>query len=150
MQGPYSRLLPLSIPDHMLGLCLSCKGVTVSVKMGPIIEVGHDIKQFDGFFSGNALLTFGFDGNVLLRQPDAPEHYDLKLCVSHRYEHGVLAAVIDAACSCVAHLAGNHTCALAALRQEGAQRARPPLDTALLAESGNTITIMHTDDSTYS
>lgn len=51
------------------------KGVTISVKMGPIIDVGHDIKYFDGFYNLHVLLTFGFDGNVILRQPDAPAQY---------------------------------------------------------------------------
>lgn len=51
------------------------KGVTVSVKMGAIIETGHDIKYFNGFFNVGALLTFGYDGTVILRKPNAPEEY---------------------------------------------------------------------------
>lgn len=49
--------------------------MTVSVKMGPIIDSGHDIKQFDGYRSANALLTFGYDGTVILRPPNAPDSY---------------------------------------------------------------------------
>lgn len=51
------------------------KGVTVSVKMGPVIDTGHDMKLFDGFYNLNAFLTYGFDGTLILRQPDAPEDY---------------------------------------------------------------------------
>ncbi|KAF9412260.1 hypothetical protein HW555_009203 [Spodoptera exigua] len=87
MQGPYSRLLPLSTKDtiiaiphlskHMHILKISGeKGLTVSVKMGPIIESGHDIKQFDGFRGANALVTFGYDGVVILRPPHASEEYE--------------------------------------------------------------------------
>lgn len=47
------------------------KGITVSVKIGPIVDSGHDIKSFDGFFNINCLLTAGYDGHVVLRKPDA-------------------------------------------------------------------------------
>ncbi|CAH0602825.1 unnamed protein product [Chrysodeixis includens] len=106
MQGPYARLLPLSTKDTMLAIphlsrhyhilkLNGDKGMTVSVKMGPIIESGHDIKLFDGFRNERALLTFCFDGTVILRPPDAPEKYDLKLILTHRYEDGIKSAVID-------------------------------------------------------
>lgn len=49
--------------------------MTVSVKMGPIIDSGHDIKLFDGFRNERALLTFAFDGTVILRPPEAPDEY---------------------------------------------------------------------------
>lgn len=47
----------------------------MSVKMGPIIESGHDIKQFSGFRGANTLMTFGYDGTVILRSPEAPVKY---------------------------------------------------------------------------
>lgn len=51
------------------------KGVTVSVKMGPIIDTGHEMKQYSAFFNSGALLTYGYDGAVIVRQPHGPEEY---------------------------------------------------------------------------
>lgn len=51
------------------------KGVTVSVKMGPIVETGHDMKQFGAFINSGAFLTYGYDGAVIVRRPDFPEEY---------------------------------------------------------------------------
>lgn len=45
----------------------------MSVKMGPIIDSGHEIKQFDMFFNMHWLLSSGFDGNVILRKPEADQ-----------------------------------------------------------------------------
>ncbi|KAL0895179.1 hypothetical protein ABMA27_013627 [Loxostege sticticalis] len=120
MQGPYAKLMPLATRDMMLAvphlttkvhvLKLSGdKGVTVSVKMGPIVETGHDMKQFGAFINSGAFLTYGYDGAVIVRRPDFPEEYELKLIMSHRYETGIKQAVIDADNQYVVHLAGNGT-----------------------------------------
>ncbi|KAI8428338.1 hypothetical protein MSG28_002530 [Choristoneura fumiferana] len=84
--GPYARLLPLRPKDTMVGIphlsrqyhvlkLSGDKGITVAVKMGPIIESGHDVKYFDGFFNLEAFLTYGYDGTVVLREPDGREEY---------------------------------------------------------------------------
>ncbi|XP_063891413.1 cilia- and flagella-associated protein 43 [Helicoverpa armigera] len=128
MQGPYSRLLPLSTKDTMLAIphlskqmhvlkLSGDKGMTVSVKMGPIIDSGHDIKQFDGYRSANALLTFGYDGTVILRPPNAPDSYDVKLTVTHRYCGGIKSAVTDAEGRMVLHVSAGGTMALTPLHR---------------------------------
>ncbi|CAK1602687.1 unnamed protein product [Parnassius mnemosyne] len=129
MQGPYSEVVPLAVRDcalavphlstHLHVLRLSGeKGITVSVKMGPVFESGHDLRQFRAFCNSNALLTFGYDGAVILRKPDAPEEYDLKLIVSHRYESGVEQAVIDSNNQYIVHLGGNGTAAVTVLNNK--------------------------------
>ncbi|CAG4981928.1 unnamed protein product [Parnassius apollo] len=129
MQGPYSEVVPLAARDcalavphlstHMHVLRLSgVKGKTVSVKMGPVFESGHDLKQFRAFCNGNALLTFGYDGAVILRKPDAPEKYDLKLIVSHRYESGVEQALIDSNSRYIVHVGGNGTTAVTVINNK--------------------------------
>ncbi|CAH2067617.1 unnamed protein product, partial [Iphiclides podalirius] len=139
MQGPYCELVPLSqrgsalaVPHlssqlHVLRLSGE-KGITVSVKMGPVFESGHDLKQCRVFINTGALLTFGYDGSIILRQPDAPEEYDLKLTASHRYESGVEQAVIDSANGYIAHLGGNGTVAVTVLnrQREGATQVALP------------------------
>lgn len=57
------------------------KGGTVAVKMGPIINSGHELKQFSGARGLNSLLTFGADGHVVLRMSDVPPHYGKTLDV---------------------------------------------------------------------
>lgn len=83
---------------------------------------------------------------------------DAKLCVSHRYEHGVRGCVAGAAPGgwCAAHAGGNHTCALLALASAsaapgapGAEQARDPLALRLLSAQDNTIHIINEDDSMY-
>lgn len=49
--------------------------MTVAVKMGPIIDTGHQMKQFETFHNKSAFLTFGYDGNVILRKPHVPVEY---------------------------------------------------------------------------
>ncbi|XP_013178789.1 PREDICTED: cilia- and flagella-associated protein 43 [Papilio xuthus] len=124
MQGPYSQLLPLAQPGcalavphltnqlHVLRLSGE-KGITVSVKMGPVFESGHDLKQCRGYINSAALITFSYDGTVILRKPEAPVEYESKMIVSHRYESGVQQAVVDTALEHLAHLGGNGTVAVA-------------------------------------
>ncbi|GBP70035.1 hypothetical protein EVAR_46277_1 [Eumeta japonica] len=108
MQGPYSKLLPLSTPDtllaiphlsrqyHILGASTEKGGSgTVTVKIVSIIETGHDVRHFGGCATSTALITFGFDGCVILRQPHAPAEYDIKLIASHRYGWGFKQALVD-------------------------------------------------------
>lgn len=45
------------------------------MKMGPIVNSGHELKQFSGSFGVNSLVTFGADGHVVLRTSDSPRHY---------------------------------------------------------------------------
>ncbi|KAH9636977.1 hypothetical protein HF086_008238 [Spodoptera exigua] len=165
MQGPYSRLLPLSNKDtiiaiphlskHMHILKISGeKGLTVSVKMGPIIESGHDIKQFDGFRGANALVTFGYDGVVILRPPHASEEYDLKLTVAHRYEYGVKNVVMDANGKFFIHLAVSGTVACTFLqpydRELGELVHNMPSDAIYNTENiNNTLIIIQNIEKNY-
>ncbi|KAM3957531.1 cilia- and flagella-associated protein 43 [Aphomia sociella] len=161
MQGPYSRLLPLAARDTMLGIphiskqfhvlkLSGDKGVTVSVKMGPIIDSGHDMKHFGGFYSPSALLTFGYDGTVIIREPHAPEEYELKHIVTHRYESGIRQALIDSERSCVIHLAGNQTIAFMELNDSGGPEPQhEPPNESIYDKSLNVITIINQSDKTY-
>lgn len=45
------------------------------MKMGPIINSGHELKHFSGSRGLNSLLTFGADGHVVLRTSNVPPHY---------------------------------------------------------------------------
>lgn len=45
------------------------------MKMGPIINSGHELKQFNGSFGLYSLLTFGADGHVVLRMSNIPPNY---------------------------------------------------------------------------
>lgn len=63
----------------------SQKGITVAVKMGPIVESGHDVKYFDGFFNTGAFLTYGYDGTVVLREPDGREEYGNYITAAWNY-----------------------------------------------------------------
>ncbi|XP_047515252.1 cilia- and flagella-associated protein 43 [Pieris napi] len=164
MAGPYARLLPLSGKDmavavphlttqaHVLKLA-GDKGVTVSVKMGPSLETGHELKHFDAFYSPGAFLTFGYDGAVIMRQSHGPQEYDLKLAVTHRYESGIKQAIIDANATCIAHLGGNKTMVvhhLHGLKQElqvEVHHEPPQMDA--FEESLNTITIINERDKNY-
>ncbi|XP_038207822.1 cilia- and flagella-associated protein 43 [Zerene cesonia] len=164
MAGPYSRLLPLSGKDmavaiphlstkaHVLKLSGE-KGVTVSVKMAPIIETGHELKYYDGFFNSGALLTFGYDGTVVIRQAHGPQEYELKLSATHRYESGIREAIIDAHNTYIAHLAGNGTVVVQYLHglrvdlQTELHHEPPALD--LFEEALNTITIIGERDKNY-
>ncbi|XP_045540387.1 cilia- and flagella-associated protein 43 [Papilio machaon] len=126
MQGPYAQLLPLAqagcalaVPHltnqlHVLRLSGE-KGVTVSVKMGPVFESGHDLKHCRGYINSAALITFSYDGTVILRKPEAPVEYESKIIVSHRYESGVQQAVVDTNLEYLAHLSGNGTVAVTML-----------------------------------
>ncbi|XP_063839053.1 uncharacterized protein LOC135088095 [Ostrinia nubilalis] len=136
MQGPYAKLMPLAARDTMLAIphlttkvhvlkLAGDKGVTVSVKMGPMIDTGHEMKQFSAYLGARALLTYGYDGAVILRRPDFPEDYELKLVMSHRYESGVRQAVIDADNQFVIHLAGNRTVACAFLHDRDDLKHEP-------------------------
>ncbi|XP_072937186.1 cilia- and flagella-associated protein 43 [Epargyreus clarus] len=165
MAGPYTRLLPLRQRDtglavphlsgqlHVINLS-GDKGVTVSVKMGSMFESGHDLKQYNAFYNSNALLTFSYDGTVILRQPTAPEEYEMKLIVSHRYERGVQQAVVDGALGCVVHLAGNG--ALAALRlpphrhdEQHLQPHHQPPEPSVFERANNVLTIINYSDKNY-
>ncbi|XP_049868319.1 cilia- and flagella-associated protein 43 isoform X1 [Pectinophora gossypiella] len=123
MAGPYARLLPLSIKDSMLAIpylsrnyhilkLTGDKGVTVSVRMGPIIDSGHDLKQFSGVRGELGLMTYGADGAVVLRQPDAPPTYDFKYVASHRYEPGIKYVVLENTNKYFVHLGKNRTLAV--------------------------------------
>ncbi|XP_059058121.1 cilia- and flagella-associated protein 43 [Achroia grisella] len=161
MQGPYARLLPLACKDTMLGIphiskqfhvlkLSGDKGITVSVKMGSIIDSGHDMKQFGGFFNMAALLTYGYDGTVIMRQPDGPVEYDCKLIVTHRYETGIRQAVTDSERSYIAHLAGNRTIALLQLHDRGdPEPLHEPLKETIYERSVNLISIIDQGDKTY-
>ncbi|XP_028044067.1 cilia- and flagella-associated protein 43 isoform X1 [Bombyx mandarina] len=129
MQGPYARLIPLSDSDTMVAIphlskeyhvlkLAGEKGVTVSVKMGPIIDSGHDIKYFDGTYANGCFLSFGYDGLLVLRKAPALEQYDLKLVASHRYELGIKQAIIDADNKFVVHIGRNNTLCCTCLREE--------------------------------
>ncbi|KAJ0182154.1 hypothetical protein K1T71_002876 [Dendrolimus kikuchii] len=164
MQGPYTRLLPLSAKDTMLGIphltrqyhilkLSGDKGVTVQVKMGPIIEAGHDIKYFLGFFNVGAFLSYGYDGSCIVRQPDAPEQYELKIRTTHRYERGILEAVIDDENNYVCHLAGNHSFACTYLRGNKKEllvelKHEEP-DMKIFDDSDNTISIINYGQKNY-
>ncbi|XP_030024874.2 LOW QUALITY PROTEIN: cilia- and flagella-associated protein 43 [Manduca sexta] len=162
MQGPYQKLLPLSTKDTMLAIphlskqfhvlkLSGDKGVTVSVKMGPIIDSGHDIKSFMGFLNFGALLTYGYDGTIIFRQPDAPEEYELKLITSHRYESGIRNALVDAHNTCILHLGRNRTlaCALLHAHTEPGDPAHAPIDINLFDEKVHTVTIIGEKDKNY-
>ncbi|XP_022821097.1 cilia- and flagella-associated protein 43 isoform X2 [Spodoptera litura] len=165
MQGPYSKLLPLSAKDTMIAIphlsrqmhilkLNGDKGVTVSVKMGPIIESGHDIKQFSGFRGANTLMTFGYDGTLILRSPHTPEETDLKLIVTHRYEYGVKSAVVDANGDFFLHLAVGGTMACTFLRRRDQELGdithNAPSDaTCKTDDKANTITVIHYNDKNY-
>ncbi|XP_052758643.1 cilia- and flagella-associated protein 43 [Galleria mellonella] len=161
MQGPYARLLPLATKDTMLGiphiskqfhvLKLSGeKGVTISVKMGPIIESGHDMRQFGGYFNNVAVLTYGYDGTVIIRQPDAPSEYVCKQIVTHRYECGIRQALVDGERSYITHLAGNRTIAVLRLHDRGEPDPQhEPLNKNIFERNGNTLLIINDTDKTY-
>ncbi|CAH2989003.1 unnamed protein product [Chilo suppressalis] len=163
MQGPYARLLPLATPDTMLAvphlstkyhilLLKGEKGITVSVKMGPIVESGHQLKQFSAFYNTGALLTFGYDGAVIMRKPDAPEEYELKLLVTHRYENGITQAVIDTENEYVVHLGGNKSVACAFLHGGHPRLACEPrhaLRPDLFDEGPRTMTIIGANEKNY-
>jgi hypothetical protein len=59
------------------------KGVTVSVKVGAVIESGHQLRQFSALCAASALLTFGYDGALVLRSPDAPPDYGTRLPIHY-------------------------------------------------------------------
>ncbi|XP_035446277.2 cilia- and flagella-associated protein 43 [Spodoptera frugiperda] len=165
MQGPYSKLLPLSTKDTMIAIphlsrqmhilrLNGDKGVTVSVKMGPIIESGHDIKQFSGFRGANTLMTFGYDGTVILRSPEAPVKYDLKLIVTHRYEYGVKSAVVDEHGDFLIHLAvgGTMACTFLRKRDQGFSEfahTAPSDATCKTDDRANIISIIHYNEKNY-
>ncbi|CAK1544292.1 unnamed protein product [Leptosia nina] len=164
MAGPYAKLLPLSGRDmaiaiphlttkaHVLKLA-GDKGVTVSVKMGPNVDTGHELKHYDAFYSPGAFLTFGYDGTVVMRQPHCPEEYDLRLVVTHRYEYGIKQALIDDNGTFIAHLAGNKTFVVHYLHgqneeyQNEVHHEAPPIE--FFEESLNTITIINERDKNY-
>ncbi|XP_026325247.1 cilia- and flagella-associated protein 43, partial [Hyposmocoma kahamanoa] len=164
MQGPYAKLLPLTLKDtmfaiphlsrqfHLLKLS-GDKGGTVAVKMGPIVNSGHELKQFSGSFGVNSLVTFGADGHVVLRTSDIPPHYEFKVTVSHRYEAGVIDAVADDTNSAIMHLGSNRTAAV--MYRNGMQpelrdepQADPP-DPSFFEQSSNTINIIEQNDKNY-
>ncbi|XP_013186993.2 cilia- and flagella-associated protein 43 [Amyelois transitella] len=164
MQGPYARLLPLSSKDTMLGiphlskqyhvLKLSGeKGITVSVKMGPIIDTGHDMKYFNAYFNEAAFLSFGYDGTAILRQSDAPPDYDLKLVVTHRYETGIQHAAVDVDRNYIATLAGNHAVVITFLEgsnpdlETDAVHATPNMK--LFEKANNLLHIIGVDEKNY-
>ncbi|CAH2104151.1 unnamed protein product [Euphydryas editha] len=163
MAGPYAQLVPLHARDtalavphlsaqmHVLKLSGE-KGVTVSVKMGPVVDTGHHLKQFLAFYNTGALLTYGADGTVILRQPNATGEYDLQIIVTHRYECGVKQAVIDAENRYIVSLANNKTLAIHFLHREQSQRREllhTPPDPRLFNESINTITIINDNEKNY-
>ncbi|CAH0726230.1 unnamed protein product, partial [Brenthis ino] len=163
MAGPYAQLVPLKTRDtalavphltsqmHVLKLSGE-KGITVSVKMGPIIETGHHLKQFIAFINTGALLTYGADGTVILREPTAPDEYELQLIVTHRYESGVKQAVIDADNRYIVSLANNKALAVHFLHEEKSQRRElqhTPVHLSLFNKSTNIITIIGENDKNY-
>ncbi|KAI8428342.1 hypothetical protein MSG28_002530 [Choristoneura fumiferana] len=162
--GPYARLLPLRPKDTMVGIphlsrqyhvlkLSGDKGITVAVKMGPIIESGHDVKYFDGFFNLEAFLTYGYDGTVVLREPDGREEYELKLVVTHRYESGIRQAVIDSHNKYIAHQAGNHTVAVQYLNSKRPELKADPKhetpDLKFFDESLHRLNIIGMKDKNY-
>ncbi|XP_050670379.1 cilia- and flagella-associated protein 43 [Leptidea sinapis] len=164
MAGPYMRLLPLSARDTAIGiphlttllhpLRLSGeKGVTVSVKMAPAIETGHQLKQYNAFVNNGALMTFSYDGTLVLRKSHATEEYDLKLILSHRYETGIKQAVIDSNHTYVAHLAGNRTLVVHHLHGMREDLDKPPCHEPpsedMFDEGLHTISIMGRNDKNY-
>ncbi|XP_061707746.1 LOW QUALITY PROTEIN: cilia- and flagella-associated protein 43 [Cydia pomonella] len=164
MQGPYARLLPLGTKDTMLGIphlsrqyhvlkLAADKGVTISVKMGPIVDTGHEVKYFNGFFAPNALLTFGYDGTIVLRQPDGRSEIDLQLAVTHRYENGIQQAVIDSETKYIVHLAASHTMVVHCLRGKSPEaRQEPKLeapDQKLFDKTSNGLTIIALGEKNY-
>ncbi|XP_053606351.1 cilia- and flagella-associated protein 43 isoform X2 [Plodia interpunctella] len=164
MQGPYARLLPLSTKDTMLAIphlskqyhvlrLAGDKGITVSVKMGPIIDTGHSIKYFNGYFNQSAFLTFAYDGTVILRTPDAPVEYDLKLVVSHRYESGIQHAAVNTDLTYVASMNGNHTVAITYLYGGSHELATDAVHTTpnmkLFDRSQNIVNIIGVKDKNY-
>lgn len=109
--------------------------------MGPIINSGHELKQFSGSRGVNSLLTFGADGHVVLRMSNVTPDYgkifnntdkskfktiewcittmvqmyvgtEFKVTVSHRYEAGLKEAVADDKNSVIMHLGRNKTVAV--------------------------------------
>ncbi|KAJ8729123.1 hypothetical protein PYW08_000704 [Mythimna loreyi] len=167
MQGPYTRLLPLSAKDTMLAIphlsrqvhilrLSGDKGATVSVKMGPILASGHEIKQFDAFRNDNALLTFSFDGTFILREPDCPPEYLTKMIVTHRYEKGIKSATIDGQRRYVVHLGGNGTLSCVFLKKSDYPPEdlvhRPPAKKTYeinVEANINTFSIIHHNDKNY-
>nr|XP_026489284.1 cilia- and flagella-associated protein 43 [Vanessa tameamea] len=163
MAGPYAQLVPLHTRDtalavphmssqmHVLRLS-GDKGITVSVKMGPVVETGHHLKHFQAFFNNGALLTYGADGTVILRLPNVFEEFELQLIVTHRYESSVEQAVIDAENRFIVSLANNKTFAVHFLRKIKSERRElqhTPPDVNLFDESTNTITIIDKNDKNY-
>lgn len=71
---------------------------------------------------------------------------DLKLVITHRYEHGIKQAVIDDSSTYIAHVADNNTCAVTALRGNQPDASRDVLDLSLLDER-NVITCVTRGDS---
>lgn len=45
------------------------------MKMGPIIDSSHELKQFNASRGLHSLLTFGADGHLILRKSDIPPNY---------------------------------------------------------------------------
>ncbi|CAG9566475.1 unnamed protein product [Danaus chrysippus] len=164
MAGPYGQLVPLlgatgnaalaapHISSRMHVLRMSGeKGVTVSVKMGPMLETGHSLKHFIFFTNQNALLTYGADGTVVLRQPNENDEFQLQLIVSHRYHAGVKQAVIDAGNNYIVHLANSKTLAVHYLYRDKnmTEPQHTPPDESLFIESTNRITIINKYDKNY-
>ncbi|CAB3237703.1 unnamed protein product [Arctia plantaginis] len=152
MQGPYAQFMPCETKDtliavphlsrqlHVLKLS-GDKGVTVAVKMGPIIDTGHQMKHYETFNNKSAFLTFGYEGHVILRKPHVPEEYDLKLIVTHRYgsggRGGIKQALIDDSNKFIISLSGNSTLSCIYLNsdefeQENVKHKAP--DTSILEE----------------
>ncbi|KAJ2953970.1 hypothetical protein O0L34_g1612 [Tuta absoluta] len=163
MKGPYCRLLPLAIKDTMLAIPFLSrefhilklsgdKGITVTVKVGEIIESGHQLKQFSGHRGANALLTFGFDGVGILRRPDKDLNEEFRLTLTHRFENGIKSAAVDVNNRVVVHVGNNRTMAVTYRNGQRPELQREvqhePIATTLM-ENTTTLRIFDANEKNY-
>lgn len=55
--------------------------------MGPVFESGHDLKHCRGYINSAALVTFSYDGTVILRKPEAPVEYGKTVFTYFLYDY---------------------------------------------------------------
>ncbi|KAI5636031.1 cilia- and flagella-associated protein 43 [Phthorimaea operculella] len=163
MKGPYCRLLPLAIKDTLLAIPFMSrefhllklsgeKGITITVRVGEIIESGHELKQFSGHRGVNGLFTFGFDGVGILRRPDKDLNEEFKLTLTHRYENGIKSAAIDASNRVMVHVGNNHTVAVTyrnGRRPDLQEEVRHEPIATVLMENVKTLRIFDADEKNY-
>lgn len=53
------------------------------MKISAFVDSGHDLKYYSGLFTDGGLVTYGFDGTLILRRPEGtPEYGGFKYKVS--------------------------------------------------------------------